>query len=64
MDLHIAVRDHHTVTEQLNQLAALGKGGIREARAHPLAERLNGGHDVRDGLLLVHLRLQLLPLPR
>ena len=63
MDLHIAVRDHNTVNEQLHYLAALGKGGVGEARAHPLAERLNGGHDLRDRLVPVHLCLQLLPLP-
>jgi len=63
VDLHVAVRDHNTVNQQLNQLAALRKGGVREALAHPLAEDGNGCHDLGDGLVLVHLSLQLLPLP-
>jgi len=63
VDLHVAVRDHHTVNQQLNHLAALRKGGVREALAHPLAEAGNGCHDLGDGLVLVHLSLQLLPLP-
>ena len=63
MDLHVTIRNNDPVNEQFHQLAALGKGGMREARAHPLAERLNGGHDLRDSLVLVHLHLQLLPLP-
>ena len=63
MDLHVAVRDNDTVNKQLDELSALRKGGVREARAHPLAEGVNGGHDLRDGLVLIHLSLQLLSLP-
>ena len=63
MDLHVAVGDHNTVNQPLNQLAALRKGGVRAALAHPLAEAGNGCHDLGDGLVLVHLSLQLLPLP-
>jgi hypothetical protein len=61
MDLQFAVRNHDTVNEPLNQLAALHKGGVCEAPTHPLTERLNGGHDLRGGLVLIHLSLQLLP---
>ena len=64
MDLHVALRNNDAVNEELDQLAALGKSGVREARAHPLAERLTAGHDLRDRLVLIQLRLQLLPLPR
>jgi hypothetical protein len=63
VDFHVTVCDHHTVNEQLDQLAALREGGVRKPLAHPLAQCLNGGHDLADCLVLVHLRLQLLPLP-
>jgi hypothetical protein len=62
MDLDIAIGDHDAVNEELNQLAALGKGGVCKTLAHPLAECLNGAHDLRDDLALVHLGLQLLAL--
>jgi hypothetical protein len=29
MDLHVAVRDHDAVNEQLDELSALGKGRVR-----------------------------------
>ena len=57
MDLHVTIRNHDTVNEQFHQLAALRKGGVREAWAHALAERLHGGHDLRDCLVLIHVRL-------
>jgi hypothetical protein len=63
VDLHVAVCDHDAVNEQLDELSALRQRGVREAWAHALTERLNGCHDLRDDLVLVHLRLQLLPLP-
>jgi hypothetical protein len=62
-DLHIAIRDHGPVNEEFNQLAALREGRLGEASLDLLTESLNGHHDLRDGLVLVHVHLQLLPLP-
>src|SRR5260370_41326901 len=63
VDLHVAVRNNDPVNEQLDELSTLGTRRVRSSSLHPLAELLHGGHDVRDSLVLVHLRLQLLPLP-
>jgi hypothetical protein len=62
MDLDIAIGDNDAVNEEFAQLAALSEGGVRKAWAYPLAERLNGAHDLCDDLALVHLGLQLLAL--
>ncbi len=62
-DLDIAVRNNDPVNEEFNQLAALRKGCLCQASLDLLAESLNGCHDLRDRLVVVHLRLQLLPLP-
>jgi hypothetical protein len=62
-DLDITVRDNHSVNEQFNHLAALREGRLGEAPLDLLTESLNGHHDLRDGLVLVHVHLQLLPLP-
>ena len=62
-DLHSAIRDHDPVNEEFNQLAALREGRLGEAPLDLLTESLDGHHDLRDGLVLVHVYLQLLPLP-
>ena len=62
MDLDITIRDNDPVNEQFHQLAALSKGRLGKTPLDLLAESLNGHHDLRDRLVLVHLCLQLLPL--
>ena len=62
-DLHVAVGHHHPVYEQFHQLAALGEGRLGQALLDLRTELLNGCHHVCDCLMLVHLGLQLLPLP-
>jgi hypothetical protein len=62
-DLHIAVGHHHPVNEQFNQLAALGEGRLGQAPLDLLTEPLNGYHNLHDRLVLVHVCLQLLPVP-
>jgi hypothetical protein len=44
-------------------LAALSEGCLSETLLHLLAESLNGSHSLCDDLMLVHVCLQLLPLP-
>jgi len=62
-DLHIAIRDNDPVNEEGNQLAARREGRLGEAPLDLRTESLTGHHDLRDGLVLVHVRLQLSPLP-
>lgn len=62
-DFDIAICDHDTVNQQLNQLAALGEGGVRETLGYPLAKCVHRGHDLCDDVVLVHLNLQVLLLP-
>jgi hypothetical protein len=49
-DLHLAVGDHDSVDQQLDQLAALGEGGLVQAGAQPLQHR---GHGLGDCAHLV-----------
>lgn len=66
-DLHIAVRDNDSVNDSVNeefhQLAALGEGRLGKAPLDLLAESRNRYHYLCDGLVLVHVHLQLLSLP-
>jgi hypothetical protein len=62
VDLDITIGDNDPVNEQFHQLAALRKGRLGKTPLDLLAESLNGHHDLRDRLVLVHLCLQLLPL--
>jgi hypothetical protein len=62
-DLDITVRDNHSVNEEFDQLAALREGRLGKALLDVLAESLNGRHDLCESLVLIHLCLQLLPLP-
>jgi len=59
VDLHVAIGDHDAVDEQLDQLSALGEGGVGQALLHPLAEPVNRRHDLGRRLVLVHLGRQL-----
>jgi hypothetical protein len=63
VDLDITIGDNDAVNEKFNQLAALGKGRLGKTSLELLAEPLHRCHDLGDGLMLVHVRLQLLLLP-
>ena len=62
-DLDITVGHHYPVNEQFHHLAALGEGRLGQALLDLLTESLNGRHNLCDRLVLVHVCLQLLPLP-
>jgi hypothetical protein len=62
-DLDITIRDNDAVNEEFDQLAALSKGCVGKTLLDLFTKLPNGRHDLRDGLMLIHLRLQLLLLP-
>src|SRR5215470_7400050 len=59
-DLDITVCDDHAINEQFDQLAALVEGGACKSALYALTEARERARHLREGLLLVHVRLHLL----